>query len=58
MENLEVIPIPLLLMEKCLIIAEVDGRVSVNTGFTSYNNYRALLNTGYSIGINNSGYAL
>ena len=44
--------------EMLLIIAEVDGRASFTTGLASYNNYRALLNTGYSIGINNSGYAL
>jgi hypothetical protein len=39
-----------------LIITEVDARGSVLTGTTSYNKYRALLNTGYSIGIDNSGY--
>ena len=42
--------------EMLLIIAEVDARSSFATGLTSYNNYRALLNTGYSIGISNSGY--
>lgn len=42
--------------EMLLIISEVDARTSFSDGLTSYNNYRALLNTGYSIGINNSGY--
>jgi hypothetical protein len=42
--------------EMLLIITEVDARGSVVTGITSYNKYRALLNTGYSIGIDNSGY--
>lgn len=42
--------------EMLLIIAEVDARTSFATGLDSYNNYRALLNTGYSIGIDNSGY--
>lgn len=42
--------------EMLLIIAEVDAKASVLTGVTSYNAYRALLNTGYSIGIDNSGY--
>lgn len=42
--------------EMLLIIAEVDARSSFATGLTSYNSYRALLNTGYSIGISNSGY--
>ncbi len=42
--------------EMLLIIAEVDARDSFDSGLTSYNNYRALLNTGYSIGINNDGY--
>jgi hypothetical protein len=42
--------------EMQLIIAEVDARSSFASGLTSYNNYRALLNTGYSIGIDNSGY--
>lgn len=42
--------------EMLLIVAEVDARASVVTGTTSYNDYRALLNTGYSIGIDNSGY--
>ena len=56
--------------EMLLIIAEVDARISLSSGVTSYNNYRALLNTGYSIGAStgtgtsvdntyaNSGYAL
>ncbi|MCZ8227973.1 SusD/RagB family nutrient-binding outer membrane lipoprotein [Flavobacterium sp.] len=42
--------------EMLLIIAEVDARSSFATGLSSYNTYRALLNTGYSIGISNSGY--
>ena len=42
--------------EMLLIVAEVDGRTSFAAGLTSYNNYRALLNTGYSIGIDNAGY--
>lgn len=42
--------------EMLLIIAEVDARSSFAAGLTSYNEYRALLNTGYSIGNNNGGY--
>ena len=42
--------------EMLLIITEVDARSSVSSGVTSYNAYRALLDTGYSIGIDNSGY--
>ncbi|UQD56060.1 SusD/RagB family nutrient-binding outer membrane lipoprotein [Flavobacterium sp. K5-23] len=42
--------------EMLLIISEADARTSFVTGLTSYNNYRALLNTGYSIGIDNAGY--
>ncbi|VXA99205.1 conserved hypothetical protein [Flavobacterium sp. 9R] len=42
--------------EMLLIIAEVDARSGFATGLTSYNTYRNLLNTGYSIGIDNSGY--
>jgi len=42
--------------EMLLIIAEVDARSSISEGITSYNNYRALLDIGYSIGITNSGY--
>lgn len=42
--------------EMLLIIAEVDARNSLTDGLASYNNYRAILNTGYSIGIDNSGY--
>ncbi|MBB1192239.1 hypothetical protein DNC80_00950 [Flavobacterium sp. SOK18b] len=42
--------------EMLLIIAEVDTRSSFTTGLSSYNTYRALLDTGYSIGISNSGY--
>lgn len=43
--------------EMLLIVAEADARTSFSSGLTSYNNYRALLNTGYSIGTGNSGYA-
>lgn len=42
--------------EMLLIIAEADARTSFATGLDSYNEYRSLLNTGYSIGINNDGY--
>ena len=35
--------------EMLLIIAEVDARTDFVGGLTSYNNYRALLNTGYSV---------
>ena len=42
--------------EMLLIIAEADARTSFASGLSSYNNYRALLNTGYSIGVNNLGY--
>jgi hypothetical protein len=42
--------------EMLLIIAEVDARSDFDSGLASYNNYRSLLNTGYSIGIDNSGY--
>lgn len=42
--------------EMLLIIAEADARASFSAGLSSYNTYRALLNTGYSIGIENSGY--
>jgi starch-binding outer membrane protein, SusD/RagB family len=42
--------------EMLLIIAEADSRNSFASGLTSYNNYRALINTGYSIGIDNLGY--
>ncbi|MFE3872049.1 SusD/RagB family nutrient-binding outer membrane lipoprotein [Flavobacterium sp. ZS1P70] len=42
--------------EMLLIIAEVDARTSFAAGLPSYNNYRGMLNTGYSIGIDNSGY--
>lgn len=42
--------------EMLLIIAEIDAQNSFATGLNSYNTYRALLNTGYSIGISNSGY--
>lgn len=50
-------PLPMVTYgEMQLIIAEVDARTSLVTGLASYNNYRALLNTGYSIGITNGGY--
>jgi len=50
-------PLPMVTYgEMQLIIAEVDARTSFATGLASYNNYRALLNTGYSIGIANNGY--
>lgn len=42
--------------EMLLIIAEADARISFSTGLTSYNAYRAVLNTGYSIGNTNGGY--
>jgi hypothetical protein len=42
--------------EMLLIIAEADARTSFASGLTSYNAYRALLNTGYSIGEKNNGY--
>ena len=50
-------PVPMVTYgEMLLIIAEADARTSFTTGLASYNNYRTLLNTGYSIGIDNSGY--
>ena len=50
-------PLPMVTFgEMLLIISEVDARTSFSTGLASYNNYRNLLNTGYSIGINNDGY--
>lgn len=52
-------PLPMVTYgEMLLIIAEVDARSDFTSGLTSYNNYRALLNTGYSIGIDNLGYSL
>ena len=42
--------------EMLLIISEVDARSSFTAGLNSYNSYRNLLNTGYSIGIDNAGY--
>ncbi|MFE3868508.1 SusD/RagB family nutrient-binding outer membrane lipoprotein [Flavobacterium sp. LS2P90] len=42
--------------EMLLIIAEADARTSFAAGLTSYNTYRALLNTRYSIGNTNGGY--
>jgi hypothetical protein len=45
-----------LVWEMLLIIAEADARTSFASGLTSYNAYRALLNTGYSIGEKNNGY--
>ncbi|MGO4906109.1 SusD/RagB family nutrient-binding outer membrane lipoprotein [Flavobacterium sp. W20_MBD1_R3] len=50
-------PLPMITYgEMQLIIAEVDTRSSFTAGLASYNNYRALLNAGYSIGIANGGY--
>lgn len=50
-------PLPLVTYgETLLIIAEVNARNSLTEGLDSYNVYRNLLDTGYSIGINNSGY--
>jgi hypothetical protein len=50
-------PLPMVTYgEMLLVISEVDARASFTTGLTSYNRYRALLNTGYSIGIDNAGY--
>jgi len=43
--------------EMLLIIAESDARTSFTDGLTSYNNYRNLINSGYSIGIGNNGYS-
>lgn len=43
--------------EMHLIIAECEARANgLSAGVTAYNDYRALLSTGYSIGIDNSGY--
>jgi hypothetical protein len=47
---------PLVTYGEMLIIAEADARTSFASGLTSYNAYRALLNTGYSIGEKNNGY--
>jgi hypothetical protein len=44
--------------EMLLIIAEVDARNDFTSGLNSYNNYRSLLNSGYSIGMGNNGYSL
>jgi hypothetical protein len=44
--------------EMLLIISEVDARSSLSSGITSYNTYRSLLDTGYSIGQGNSGYGM
>jgi len=44
--------------EMLLIIAEVDARSSLSSGVTSYNTYRSLLDTGYSIGQGNTGYGM
>lgn len=50
-------PIPMVTYgEMLLIMAEVDARDNFSSGLASYNTYRALLNTGYSIGIDNAGY--
>jgi hypothetical protein len=42
--------------EMLLLIAEVDARTSFTAGLAAYNTYRAELDGGYSIGINNDGY--
>ena len=50
-------PLPLVTYgEMLLIIAEADARISFSTGLASYNIYRSLLNTGYSIGVTNVGF--
>ncbi|QLE00560.1 SusD/RagB family nutrient-binding outer membrane lipoprotein [Galbibacter sp. BG1] len=44
--------------ENLQIIAESQARLNgFAAGLAAYNDYRALLNTGYSIGLNNDGYA-
>jgi len=44
--------------EMLLIQAEYEARTNgLSAGVTAYNNYRALLRTGYSIGTDNDGYA-
>lgn len=44
--------------EMLLIQAEYQARTNgLSAGVTAYNAYRALLSTGYSIGVNNDGYA-
>lgn len=43
--------------EMLLIIAEADARLSFSAGLASYNTYRTLLNTGYSIGNVTNGVA-
>lgn len=43
--------------EMLLIIAESEARINgLSSGVGAYNNYRNLLSTGYSIGVNNDGY--
>lgn len=50
-------PIPMVTYgEMLLIIAEANARENFSSGLASYNSYRSLLNTGYSIGIDNAGY--
>ncbi|WP_442846481.1 SusD/RagB family nutrient-binding outer membrane lipoprotein [Leeuwenhoekiella sp. H156] len=44
--------------ENLLILAEAQARQNgFDAGLTAYNNYRAVLDTGYSIGTENDGYA-
>jgi len=52
-------PMPLMTYGEMLLIkAEYETRVNgLTAGISAYNQYRALLRTGYSIGINNDGYA-
>ncbi len=52
-------PMPLLTYGEMLLIqAEYQARQNgLSAGVTAYNSYRDLLRTGYSIGINNDGYA-
>jgi starch-binding outer membrane protein, SusD/RagB family len=51
-------PVPMVTYgEMLLITAEADARISgVPAGVAAYNTYRQLLDTGYSIGIDNLGY--
>ncbi|WP_051907791.1 SusD/RagB family nutrient-binding outer membrane lipoprotein [Flavimarina sp. Hel_I_48] len=43
--------------ENLLIIAECEARINgIDAGIQAYNTYRALLDTGYSIGVDNNGY--
>jgi len=44
--------------ENLLIIAEAEARLNgLEAGISAYNNYRAELDAGYSIGVNNDGFA-